>query len=267
MGKACLIASGKGGVGKSTVAAALGQALAGNGTVCLIDGDNGLRDLDLILGVADAVVYDLLDVCEKDCELDRALIPHPQTENLYLLPAAQFARSADLARKNLKKVLRRLKERFDWVIIDAPAGIERGLRTMLQRDLDECVLICTPDDVCIRDVERTASVISSRELPRPRLIVNRLVPDLISEREMYSAKTVSETLDLELLGELPEDPCVYRALISHHTLLSCRCEAAEAVRRIARRLNGEEVALPEYGGKRRGWLSRLFHPLTEVEYD
>lgn len=106
MGKAYLIASGKGGVGKTTITAALGQALAATDTVCIIDGDIGLRDMDLMLGLENSIVYDLLDVCEKECSLELALLKHPQYENLCLLPAAQFARASELAKKNLRKVIR-----------------------------------------------------------------------------------------------------------------------------------------------------------------
>lgn len=259
MGKAWMIASGKGGVGKSTITAALGTAIARQGLkACVVDADTGLRDQDLILGLENRVVYDLMDVCAKRCGLDQALIAHAAEPGLYLLPAAQFARARDVEAKAFRRVIRQLKARFDHVLIDCPAGIERGLRGVLRAEAEESILVCTPDDVCIRDVERTGALLEKKQVPRPRLIVNRLDPALIAAGEMYAAQTVAQTLELPLLGEVPEDPVIYRALLRRLPLMNCDCEGCRALERIARRMTGSDVPLPAYGEGRRGLWKRLF---------
>ena len=266
MGKLILIASGKGGVGKSTLAASLGVALARMGkTVCVVDGDVGLRSQDALLGLENSVVYDLLDVARKGCALQQALITPYGAQTLQLLPAAQFARSKDVRPKALTHILSELKEKNDFVFLDAPAGIERGLRALLVNDIDETLLVCTPDDMCLRDTSRAASLLERKELPRPRLVVNRLMPDLVSAGEMMTAKAAADTVELELVGEIPEDTTVCRALVNHRLLMDIQCEASEAIRRIARRVAGESVPLPAYGSRRAGWFRRrLRKPLREV---
>ncbi len=267
MGKAWMIASGKGGVGKSTITAALATALARmEFKVCIVDADIGLRDQDVILGLENRVVYDLLDVCMNRCPMARALIEHPEEKRLYLLPAAQFARAKEVDGKALRRVIRQLKNRFDMVLIDCPAGIERGLRGVMHAEADESILICTPDDVCIRDAERTSALIAEKRSAHPQLIVNRLDPQLIESGEMYAAKTVAQTLDLSLLGEVPYDPIVYRALLKRMSLMNCKCEAAEAITRIAHRMAGQQVPFPDYGCRPTSLLKRLFrHKPQEVQ--
>ncbi len=199
MGTAWIIASGKGGVGKSTLSACLGMEIARNGQrVCIVDADIGLRDQDVLLGVQDCIVYDILDVANGICPVDDALVvPKPDAlPNLSLLPASQFARAKELEAKAFRKILRTLKSNFDHVLIDAPAGIERSLRGLLSNEINECVLVCTPDDVCIRNAERTASVLRKKGLTAQRVIVNRLNPDYIRRGEMYAAQTVALTLDI-----------------------------------------------------------------------
>lgn len=267
MGQVWMIASGKGGVGKSTVAAALGTALARRGQkVCIVDADIGLRDQDAILGLQDRIVYDLLDVARKECALPQALVGPAELPNLTLLPAAQFHRVKELDRKAFRKILLLLQQSNDFVLIDCPAGIERGLRGLMSPLIDRTLIVCTPDDVCIRNAERVAALMQEKELPRPLLLVNRLDAELIQHKEMYSAATVAQTLDLELLGEIPEEPMVYRALIKHLPLMDVDCEGRSALERIARRMLGEELPLPGYGTVRPGFFRRLFGPkLKEVK--
>jgi len=152
------------------------------------------------------------------------------------------------------------------VLIDCPAGIERGLRGVLGVDCDETVIVCTPDDVCIRNAERSVALMQEKGVPRPQLIVNRLQSDLIRGGEMYSAQTVAQTLDLPLLGEVPEDMTVYRSLLIHVPLMKCDCEARKALMRISHRMNGESLVMPGYGVKKQGLFKRLFsHPTKEVK--
>ena len=263
MGRSILIASGKGGVGKSTLAASLSQALARQGhKVCLLDMDIGLRGQDTFLGVESQIVYDSLDVLTGLCRLHDALIPIPGEENLSLLPCPQFSRAKDITPAQFRSLVDQVRALFAYVIIDAPACIERGLRGILKASVDDCLLLCTPDDLCLRDAERVASLLQEKGLPRPRLIVNRLNDALIESGEMYNAKTCSETLDLPLLGEIPDDINVYRAQLKHLWLYDIDCPARYAIERIARRITGEAVPLPCIG-KRRPWYIRMWDFMLE----
>ena len=262
-----LVASGKGGVGKSTVSAALGESWARLGEkVCLVDADIGLRSLDALLGLENSVVYDLLDVTGGGCALEQALLTPSGAEGLSLLPAAQFARAKELEPKALCKVVKRLEQRFDRVVIDCPAGLEKGLRNALALPASQVLLMCTPDDVCVRDAERVAQLCERKGLPRPELIVNRLMPALIESGEMPSAAAVAQAIECPLAGEVPEDLTLYRALLRHIRPMDAVCGAAEALERIARRLKGEEVPLPGYGTQKKSWLKKLFsRPVKEVK--
>ena len=233
MSQSILIASGKGGVGKSVLTAAIGTALARRGaSVVIIDADIGLRSQDAFLGLENSVVYDLIDVVSKDCRLEDALLECPLFPGLMLLPASQFARVRSLDCGRFRKILKVLKESFDFVLIDSPAGIEKGLRNLINAGPDMSLLIVTPDDICIRDAERTAGLFESKGLSRPRLIVNRLDSELVASGEMYSARF--------------------------------DCPSRGAALRIASRLLGENVPLPEYGRTRIPLIRRLF-PRTVKE--
>lgn len=261
MGKIWLFASGKGGVGKSTVTAALGTALSRKGfRVCILDGDIGLRDQDVLLGMQDRVIYDLLDVLNGTCTLEQALLRDEKNGKLCLLPAAQIARSRDLDRKAFRSLLTEIRDLADFILLDAPAGIEKGLRNLLTPSIDETVILCTPDDVCIRNAERVISLLDDQRLPRPRLIVNRLDPELIRHQEMYDAAVTAQTLDLALLGEIPEDRDLYRAQLAHCSPQDVDCPASAAIVRIGDRMTGADIPLPGIGTDRVPWYRRLFMP-------
>lgn len=259
MSQSICIASGKGGVGKSTLTANLSAALAYRGhSVVVVDTDIGLRSQDALLSLENQVIYDLLDVASKDCDLETALLVHPSIPNLHLLPAAQFARAKDLSPGRLMKILSRLKETHDFVLIDCPAGLERGLRNVLNSGVDNAILMVTPDDICIRDAEHAIQVLNAKNLSHPFLVVNRLDNDLIRSGEMLSARNISSVLDLPLLGEIPEDPLVGRAALVHHLFMDYSCEARQAVMRIASRLCGKDIPFPSYGSRPTPFLRRLF---------
>ena len=269
MSTAWLFTSGKGGVGKSTISSCIGFSMARAGQkVCIIDGDIGLRDQDALLGLENRIGYDLLDVALGHCRLEQALISPIDEPRLSLLAASQFARAKELKPSAFRRILFRLKQLFDVVLIDSPAGIERSMRGLLNEEIDACALICTPDDVCIRNADRTLMILQEKHMPRPKLIVNRLEEALIRGDEMYSAATVAQTLDLELLGEIPDDSYVYRAMLLHQNLMDIRCEARDALERITQRMLEDPDAqpLPGYGTQKLNWFQRLFQPtLKEVK--
>ena len=268
MSTSWIIASGKGGVGKSTITASLGVAMAREGRrVCIIDADIGLRDQDVLLGLENRIVFDLLDVAGGACTLEQALISPERQPRLSLLPASQFARAKELEPKAFRKILTQLKSMFDAVLIDCPAGIERSVRGLMNAEVDESIIVCTPDDVCISNAERTAGVMEKKGLPRPQLIVNRLMPELIRAGEMYTAETVSATLDLPLLGEIPEDSAVYRATLRRLSPMDLDCEARRALTRIAWRMleADADAPLPRYGTQKLPWYKRLFRSSSTIK--
>lgn len=241
-----MIASGKGGVGKSTLAAGLGVGLAQRGrSVALIDGDIGLRSQDTLLGLESRIVYDLVDVAEKGCKLEQALVAHPHYPGLALLPAAQFRRMKSVDAKDIQKLANKLQARFDFVLLDCPAGVERGFLNALGA-AQACMLVVTPDDISIRDGERVVSILEKRGLPRPQLIVNRVIPAWVRAGEMYSPETVAAALDLPLLGIIPQDEAVYRCLLRHSDLMAQSSPAQQAMERIVRRMLGTSLPLPTY---------------------
>lgn len=253
------VASGKGGVGKSVITANLSAAIAVNGSrVLVIDADIGIRSQDALLGLENRVVYDLVDLAKKECMPEQAILNSETIPSLHLLPAAQFERAKSLEPKKFRRIIHSLRDSYDYIFIDCPAGIERGLRNVLNAGVDETILIATPDDISVRSAERAAQIIEEKHSPRPRLIVNRLNSQLVRSGEMMSARTVSQVLDLQLLGIVPEDPAVCRALLKHALFVGYECNARDAVRRIAARLQGQSIPFPACEVRKPSLFHRLF---------
>lgn len=256
MSQSWLILSGKGGAGKTMLTASLGIALARkNLKCCCVDADIGLRDLDLLLGMENSVVFDMLDVARKDCKLKGALLRYHELEQLSLLPAAQSGTSKDLDADTYSRIIRKLKKQAAYVLTDAPAGIERGVKNLLPAT-DNFILVTTPDDVAIRDAERVLALLDEKKKPRPMLVVNRLPEKLVLSGDCYSAQTVANTLDVPLLGYIPEDPAVVAAINRHESFMMQDCPAAQAMDRICRRFLGEYVPLPEIVKKRKWFFKK-----------
>ena len=258
------VLSGKGGVGKSTFTANLGIALASNGhSVVIVDTDIGLRSQDALLSVENSVIYDLIDTINGDCLLTQALLPVPGYPSLKLLPASQFARAKSLDPKKFRIILKTLEEEANFILIDGPAGVERGFRNILASGSHRTILLVTPDDLCIRDAERVLQIMNAKKQDKPELVVNRLDSRLIRSGEMYSARTVADLLDCRLLGEIPEDPAVYRSLLRHAPLMNFDCGARDAILHIASRLQGRIIPLPDIGSRPIPFLKRWFRPVLK----
>lgn len=254
-GKAILFASGKGGVGKSTLSAALGVALASRGQrVLLLDGDLGLRNLDLILGLQDTSLYELADCMERRCTLEEAIVVHKEFHTLYLLSGGQQARPKDFAAKDLARVLRTLKKRYDYLLIDGPAGIGGGFKSFLTV-ADHVVLIATPDTVCLRDTEKVAGLVMQKKNLHPDIVLNRYAWPLYWAGRIPAPQDIALSLDLPLLGVVPQSDSVYVDQLSGITMAqSADTEVTDAINRATERLLGLPTALPE---KKEAWFDRL----------
>lgn len=256
MSQSWMIVSGKGGVGKSMITASLSLALARQGMSCsCVDADMGLRSLDMLFNMHNKVVYDALDVAHKDCKIKYALIPHASSENLTLLPASQLGDVSAMHASDMERIVKKLKKRSGYVFLDAPAGIGKGVKNLLS-STDYCILVTTADDVAIRDAERVIAMLEEAGKPRPLLVVNRVIPEMVASGEMYSPQTVASTLDVPLLGFVPDDRAVIAAINRHESFMQQECPAQAAMNRIAQRFLGEHVPMPSFPQKKRGWFWR-----------
>ncbi|HQT78271.1 MAG: septum site-determining protein MinD [Rhodospirillales bacterium 20-64-7] len=266
MGKVLVVTSGKGGVGKTTSTAALGAALARGGeNVAVVDFDVGLRNLDLVMGAERRVVFDLINVVQGDAKLSQALIRDKRLDTLSLLPASQTRDKDALTTEGVDKVIAELREKFDWVICDSPAGIERGA-LLAMRNADAAVVVTNPEVSSVRDSDRIIGILDSKTLKAERgeridkyLLVTRFDPGRAARNEMLKTEDVLEILSIQLLGIIPESEEVLKAsnLGAPVTLNSPTCAPSRAYFDAARRLKGEivDVVVPL---ERKGLMERLF---------
>jgi septum site-determining protein MinD len=259
MGRSIVITSGKGGVGKTTTTCNLGAAIAQLGhSVVLIDADIGLRNLDVVMGLENRIVYHVIDVVQKKCPVQKALIKDRRLDNLWLLPASQTDDKDALTPDDMKQLVAELKATHDYVLIDCPAGIEQGFKNAIA-GADEAVVVATPEVSSIRDADRVVGLLAQQNIPT-RLIVNRISQHLVKKGDMLSQADVIEILALEMLGAVPLDEHVVASTNKGMpAVLEGKSMAAREFIRIAQRLAGLEVeAVRETGG---GFFARLSRAL------
>lgn len=244
MGEVFVITSGKGGVGKTTTAANLGTGLAAAGKkVVLMDTDIGLRNLDVVMGLENRIVYDIVDVAHENCKLKQALIRDKRFENLYLLPAAQTKDKNAVTEEQMQKMCAQLKEDFDYVVIDCPAGIEQGFKNAIA-GADWAIVVTNPEVSAVRDADRIIGLLEASGLNQPQLIINRVRPNMVKQGDMMDVNDMLEILAVRLLGVVPDDDSI---VISTNrgepAVLDDNSKAGQAYRNIVRRVMGEEVPL------------------------
>lgn len=260
MSEVILITSGKGGVGKSTLAAALGRALAARRRrTVLIDMDMGLRSLDILLGLEHKVVYDLADVAEGMCRVRQALVKHPHMEDLWLLSAAQTRGGEALTPRGMEMVIGQLRDRFDMILIDSPAGVGRGFYNAASC-ADRALIVATPDPIALRDAERVVGLLERHGVRADGVILNRVLPRDM-EDEHVGPRAFEERLRLTVMGLVPEEAHFNRRLDARTGADPGSSSADRAMDRIARRMLGETVALEPIA--RPPLLRRLYLALTD----
>lgn len=238
-GKVIVVTSGKGGVGKTTATASLGAALALEGKrVAVVDMDIGLRNLDVVMGLENRIVFNVVDVVHGRCKIMQAAIKDRRIDNLYLIPASQSDNKDAITPEGMRQCCAKLREEFDYVLIDCPAGIEQGFENSVA-GAEEAIVICTPEVSSVRDADRVIGLLYAHSIT-PKLVVNRIVPQMVERGDMLSHEDVAEVLSIELIGLIEMDEQV---IVSTNTgvplVMQKESKAGEAFRRIAMRLNGQ----------------------------
>ena len=243
MSEVIVITSGKGGVGKTTTTANVGTGLAMlNKKVVMIDTDIGLRNLDVVLGLENRIVYNLVDVIEGKCKLKQALIKHKKYPDLCLLPSAQTRDKDSVTPEQMKALVEELKKDFDYVLLDCPAGIEQGFRNAIA-GADRALVVTTPEVSAIRDADRIVGLLEANEMKRIDLIINRIRVDMVRRGDMLNVGDVCDILSINLIGVVPDDENVVIATNQGEPLVDRDCLAGKTFKNICRRVLGEEVPL------------------------
>lgn len=254
MGRAIVVTSGKGGVGKTTASANIGAALAKKGKeVLLIDTDIGLRNLDTVLGLENRIVFDIIDVIKNRCRLKQAIIRDKQNEHLSLMPASQSGDKSDISEEEMRTLLSEVKNMYDYVIIDCPAGIEQGFKNAIS-GADEAIVVCTPEVSSVRDADRVIGIMASFGIGHISLIVNRIRKEMVSSGDMLSVTDVEDILGQKAIGTVPEDKNIVRATNMGEAAVNFpNSTAGKEYQKIAARIMGENVPL-----KNESYVSQIF---------
>jgi len=257
MGEVIVITSGKGGVGKTTTTANLGVALALlSKRVILIDADIGLRNLDVVLGLENQIIYDIIDVLGDSCSLSQALIKDKRYPNLYLLPASQTASKDDIRPEQMQELYTKLKTEYDYVLIDCPAGIEQGFKNAIC-GADRALVVATPDTSSVRDADRIIRLLADNSLKKSELILNRMRIDLVQKGAMMSLEDIAEILPIDMIGILPDDPDILIAANRGEPVASnLHSIPGAAYRDIAQRIIGVNVPFMDLN-KKAGLFGKL----------
>lgn len=259
MSRIIVITSGKGGVGKTTVTANLGMAIAQLGhRVVLLDADFGLRNLDLLLGLENRIVYTAFEVLSGDCRLEQALVKDKRQPKLALLPAAQNRTKEAITPEQMKELVGMLKDNYDYILLDCPAGIELGFRNAIAA-AEEAIVVTTPEIAAVRDADRVIGLLEAEGVKPIRLIVNRLRPEMVQVNDMMSVQDVQEILAIPLIGVVPNDE---RVIISTNrgeplVLSSQSSIPGMAFNNISRRLEGDHIPILDISAAYDNLFSRI----------
>lgn len=246
MSEVIVITSGKGGVGKTTTTANIGIGLSQAGKkVVVIDTDLGLRNLDVVMGMENRIVYNLVDVIDGGCRLKQALIQDSRYPTLSLLPSAQTKDKYAVTPEQMRKLVDDMREEFDYILIDCPAGIEQGFQNAIA-GADRAIVVTTPEVSSIRDADRIIGLLEGHGIRRNELIINRLRIDMVKRGDMMSVEDVTEILAVDLLGVIPDDEQVVVATNQGEAVMGQDSLAGKAYENICRRLQGEEIPIPDF---------------------
>lgn len=257
MGEVIVVTSGKGGVGKTTTTANIGSALALTGKkVALVDTDIGLRNLDVVMGLENRIVYDICDVVEGKCKLRQALIKDKRFNELFLLPAAQTRDKSAVNEEQMKELTSKLSAEFDFILIDCPAGIEQGFKNAIA-GADRALVVTTAEISAIRDADRIIGLLANSQIKNPELIINRIRPNMIKKGEMMDIDDIVELLSIDLIGVIPDDEYIITQTNKGEPAVSNKKSlAGKGYLEIAQRILGEniEITIP---GRKEGLTSKL----------
>ncbi|MFY9214365.1 MAG: septum site-determining protein MinD [Tissierellaceae bacterium] len=258
-GTAIVVTSGKGGVGKTTTSANLGTGLAMLGkSVVIVDADIGLRNLDVVMGLENRIVYDIVDVVEKTCRLKQGLIRDKRFEKLYLLPAAQTRDKSAVKPEQMIELVNELKDEFDYIIIDSPAGIEQGFQYSIA-GADLAIIVTTPEISAVRDADRVIGILEAKGLHDHRLLINRIRPDMVKKGDMMNREDIEDILAIDLIGIVPDDEeIVISTNKGEPAVIEGRSLAGKAYMNIAKRILGEEIELLDIEDDNEGKISKIF---------
>lgn len=242
MGEVIVVTSGKGGVGKTTSTANIGWTLSNLGKkVVVIDGDIGLRNLDVVMGLENRIVFDLVDVVEKKAKLKQAMIKDKRFENLYLVPAAQTRDKDAVTPEQMKELVSELRDEYDYIIVDCPAGIENGFKNAIA-GADRAIVVTTPEVSAVRDADRIIGLLEANEINDIKLIVNRIRIDMVKSGDMLDIEDIIEILGIKLIGSIPDDENIVIATNKGEPITNYdKSMASKAYQNIAKRVMGEEV--------------------------
>lgn len=258
LGTAIVITSGKGGVGKTTTSANIGTGLAIlDKSVVIIDADIGLRNLDVVMGLENRIVYDIVDVVEKNCRLKQALIRDKRYNKLYLLPAAQTKDKSSVNPEQMLELVNELKKEYDFIIIDSPAGIEQGFQNSIA-GADVAIIVTTPEISAVRDADRVIGLLESKGLYNPKLIINRIRQDMVKRGDMMNIDDIIDILAIDLIGIVPDDEAVVVSTNKGEpVVIDEKALSGKAYRNITKRITGEEIEFLDLDANEEGKISKI----------